>query len=234
LESVEKGGFILIIAIDGPAGSGKSTVAKILAQRLNLFYLDTGALYRALTLKALRAGVNMHNVEEVVSLFNEFDINLQSDSQGETRVILSGEDVSREIRSPEVGQFVSLISSYPEVRKKMLSYQRKLAERGAVAEGRDTTTVVFPHADLKIFLTAEKEERVKRRLKEWRERGIEGSYSDALKDIEKRDKLDSEREYAPLKKSEDAVVIDTTNLDPQSVADKILTLLKEKGTCSGK
>lgn len=224
----------MIIAIDGPAGSGKSTVARILSQRLSLFYLDTGALYRALTLKALRDKVDLYNIKSVSLLFNGFEISLKNDAYGRTKVILNGEDVSEEIRSPEVGQFVSLISSYPEVRRKMLSYQRKLAQGGAVVEGRDTTTVVFPDADLKVFLTAEKRERIKRRLRQWREKGIKCRYKDALKDIEERDKLDSERKFAPLKKSKDAVIIDTTNLDPQSVANKILKLIREKEICSGK
>ncbi len=224
----------MIIAIDGPAGSGKSTVAKMLSKKLNLFYLDTGAIYRALTLQVLKKKIDPHNLEEILKVLENFNIEFKQDRRGNWKVIVGGKDVTSEIRSPEVGRYVSLISAYPEVRKRMLLLQRELAKNGAVAEGRDTTSVVFPRATLKIYLTADKEERIKRRLKEWKNKGIKCDYEDAKKDIEKRDELDSTRKIAPLKMAEGAVVIDTTNLHPDEVVKKIIKLIERKKTCSGK
>jgi cytidylate kinase len=221
----------MIIAIDGPAGSGKSTIAQMLAQRLNLFYLDTGAIYRALTWKVLMQETDPNDAEEVQKVLAETQIELQPFKGEKTKlkVLVDSQDVTEEIRKPLVGRAVSLVSAHPLIRQRLIPLQRKLAEKGAVVEGRDVTTVVFPHADLKIFLDASQEVRIERRLKDWKKRGIKGTPDQAALDILERDALDSSRSHSPLKRAKDALVIDTTHLTPQEVVEKIVSSLREKG-----
>ncbi len=211
-----------IIAIDGPAGSGKSTTAKQVAKRLGFTYLDTGALYRALTLLALKNGIDIESEGELVNLLQQSKFQLQS--QGDKiRIWINGEEATEAIRSPEVSRAVSMVARHPAVRREMVQLQRRLASQAdVVVEGRDIGTVVFPEADLKIFLTASLEARAQRRLKELHEKGVEISLHELKRDIERRDAIDSQRETAPLKKAEDAIVIDTTELTIDEQVDKIV------------
>ena len=211
-----------IIAIDGPAGSGKSTTAKQVAKRLGFTYLDTGALYRALTLLALKNGIDIESEGELVNLLQQSKFQLQS--QGDKiRIWINGEEATEAIRSPEVSRAVSMVARHPAVRREMVQLQRRLASQAdVVVEGRDIGTVAFPEADLKIFLTASLEARAQRRLKELHEKGVEISLHELKRDIERRDAIDSQRETAPLKKAEDAIVIDTTELTIDEQVDKIV------------
>ncbi len=216
----------MIIAIDGPAASGKSTVARLLAKKLNFFYLDSGALYRAITWFLLNKGLDIQNEEEVSKALKSLKLNFKYNLK--FKVYIDQQDITSEIRKPYVSQAVSLVSSYPEVRKMVNRIQRKSIKGNAVVEGRDITSVVFPTADLKIYLEASLEVRARRRWLEWKEKGIEGSLKEALKDIQKRDLLDSSRKYAPLRKTREAIVIDTTNLSLEEVINEILNLVKNK------
>lgn len=213
----------IVIAIDGPAGSGKSTAAKNLAERLGLVYVDTGAMYRAITYAAIRKGI-ADDEKAVIELAKSIKIRLKF-VDGLTRVFVNGEEVTEKIRTSEVNEKVSGISKIPEVRAELVKIQRKLGEEGnLIAEGRDTTTVVFPDADLKIFLTASIDERARRRYKEFVEKGVQISLEEVKANLEKRDKMDSEREVSPLKKANDAIVFDNTHT---SIADEIEILLKK-------
>lgn len=201
----------IVIAIDGPAGSGKSTTAKLLAQRLGYNYIDTGAMYRAVTLYWLRKKLLLEE-SAICNLLPEISISFIN-SDGKLRILLNQEDVSEEIRLPEVTKYVSPISTYKCVRDFLVSQQRKIGEQGGVVmDGRDIGTVVFPNAELKIFLVASVEERVRRRLLELKQKGIDLDEHEVHKQIVDRDKIDSTREHSPLQKANDAVVIDTTNL----------------------
>lgn len=212
------------IAIDGPAGAGKSTIAKIIAQRLKIEYIDTGAMYRAITLKAIRRGINISNIYEIIDLLNETDINFMNG-----RVYLDGEDVSEEIRLPEIGRFVSQVAAIKEVREKLVAIQRNIAKnKSVIMDGRDIGTNVLKDADIKIFLVASVEERAKRRYKELLEKGIEVSYDDIVKEIEKRDHIDSTREVNPLKKADDAIVVNNTNKSLEEVVEEILNIVYKK------
>lgn len=212
------------IAIDGPAGAGKSTIAKIIAQRLKIEYIDTGAMYRAITLKAIRKGINISNIYEIIDLLNETDINFMNG-----RVYLDGEDVSEEIRLPEIGRFVSQVAAIKEVREKLVAIQRNIAKnKSVIMDGRDIGTNVLKDADIKIFLVASVEERAKRRYKELLEKGIEVSYDDIVKEIEKRDHIDSTREVNPLKKADDAIVVNNTNKSLEEVVEEILNIVYKK------
>lgn len=202
----------MIIAIDGPAASGKSTTAKKAAKRLGFFYLDTGAMYRAVTLSVLEQGIDISDPVAVKSLLEKTAIDLK-DTNGNLKVLLNGKDVSKSIRSSGVTGNVSAVSAVPAVRKAMVRLQRQLAlKRNCVVEGRDIGTVVFPDADLKFFIEADPETRARRRQKDLRELGETTALDDLVKEIIERDRKDSTREDSPLVKAEDAIVIDTSNL----------------------
>ena len=216
------------IAIDGPAGAGKSTVAKLVSEELGFLYIDTGAMYRALTLAALRKNVNTLNEIELSHLLSTCHIQLLVDQKG-SRVLLNEEDVTEDIRSTEVNQNVSLVSSYQSVREEMVERQRQLAiKTNSVLDGRDIGTYVLPNAQLKIFLTASVTERARRRHEEQLSKGMPSDYEQLKADIAKRDELDSTRAFAPLKKAEDAIEIDTTTLSISEVAQAITDLAKER------
>lgn len=214
----------LIIAIDGPAASGKSSVAKLLARRLNYLYIDTGAMYRAITLIALRSHVDLNDQQAITKLLLDCDIQV-----GKEFIYLNGEDVTSAIRSNPVTENVSLISSYPKVREAMMIKQREIGKDGGVVmDGRDIGTYVFPNADIKIYQTADAQTRALRRYQENKIHGRDMTLDEVLQDIIRRDKYDSTREYAPLKKANDATLIDTTSLSAEDVVAKILDLVRNK------
>lgn len=215
----------MIIAIDGPAGSGKSTISKLVAKDLDLIYLDTGAMYRLVTLKALKMGILDGNLEDLDKI-NELLDNLEIDIR-ENGFYLDGIDVSEEIRKPIVSENVSKIAAIKEVRIKMVDLQRKFSKaKNVILDGRDIGTVVFPNADLKVFLVADARERANRRYKELTEKGENVSLEEIYQNILMRDKIDSTREEAPLKKAEDAIEVDTTSKNIAEVKEEILNLYK--------
>jgi len=222
----------LKIAIDGPAGAGKTTTARLVAKALGLLHVDTGAMYRAVALAVLRKGVDPADREAVKKVVEDVRID-QKVINDEVRTYLDGEDVSNGIRTPEVDKVVSIISAYPFVREKMVELQRKMAQKGGVViEGRDIGTVVLPDADLKVFMKASPEERARRRLKELELRGIKADFDKILEEIKKRDEMDSTRDYAPLKIPEDAFILDTTNLSIEEQVDLILKEVKRRFSLS--
>lgn len=217
----------VVIAIDGPAGSGKSTVSKLVAKRLNLLYLDTGAMYRALTLKMMKSSVDPEDTASIIKITYKTEINLTVEPGEDPRIFLDGEDVSKEIRTSEVTQMVKYVARIPEVRKHMVEIQRSIAGReGAVVEGRDIGTVVLPEASFKFYLDAAEKERSRRRFKELKEMGEDVSLSEITVDVKSRDTSDMTRKVAPLKKAKDAVCIDSTEMSIEKVVDKILSFLK--------
>lgn len=198
-----------IIAIDGPAGSGKGTLAKALAEKYNLINIDTGATYRCVALKVLKSNIALNETSKIIEVSNRIDIELRPDG----KVYLDGEDVTKDIRSKEVTQIVSQISKIVEVRKNMVDIQRKIAKgNNVVMEGRDITTVVFPDAKYKFYLDANIESRAKRRYKENQEKGIDMTYEEIYESIKKRDYDDMNKEVGALKRTEEQIYIDTTNL----------------------
>lgn len=216
----------IIIAIDGPAASGKSSVAKRLADNLGFLYVDTGAMYRAITLYALDNGIE-NNEKAIIDSLKDIKLSLKYNN-GTTRVFLNGEEVTEQIRTPRVGAKVSDVSTIKEVRKELVKLQRKMGENtNLVVEGRDTTTVVFPKADIKIFLTADVNERAKRRLLEFKQKGVDISLEEVAENIKNRDKIDSGREISPLSKAEGAFELNTTNLTVEEEIDKILQEVKK-------
>ena len=217
------------IAIDGPAGAGKSTIAKAAAKELKFVYIDTGAMYRAIGLAAIRAGVDPNkDVKGVEGLLPDIKIDISHSDAGQL-VFLNGEDVSTEIRLPEVSVAASDVSKIPAVRSKLLDLQRSIAEKtDVIMDGRDIGTVVLPNADLKIFLTASVEERAMRRYKELCDKGIDCNFDEVKKDMEYRDKNDSEREIAPLKPAEESVLVDTTGNTLAESVSAILQIMKER------
>ena len=216
------------IAIDGPAAAGKSTVAKLVAEKLSYIYIDTGAMYRALTLKALTKDVNLENAMELYTLLTQTQIQLVPEKGGQF-VYLDGNDVTDKIRSQEVTNSVSIVSKHQSVREEMVSRQQRLAEGGGVVmDGRDIGTHVLPQAEVKVFLVASVEERAVRRHTENLEKGYSSDLQQLKEEIEKRDKLDSEREVAPLKKARDAKLIDTTALSIEQVVNRIVALANER------
>ena len=218
-----------VVAIDGPAGSGKGTVTKLVSERLGLVNIDTGAMYRCVALKALKNNIKETNLEELNVLLEKISIDMKREN-GKLIVILDGEDVSEEIRTPKVDSCVAKYAAIACVRNKITPLQRKMGENGKVImEGRDIGTVVFPNADVKIYLDASVEERAKRRYKQDIEKGINISYEEVLEEIKKRHKLETEREIAPLVQAEDAIYVDSSNLTIEQVVEKIIDIIKEKG-----
>lgn len=216
----------VVIAIDGPAGAGKSTVAKHLSQMLNYVYVDTGAMYRAITFIALRENV-AEDIDKIIKIAQNADVRLQFEN-GVTRVFINDEEVTDKIRTPEVNAKVSDISKIPEVREQMVKIQRRLGgDTNIIAEGRDITTVVFPEATIKVFLTATLEERAKRRHKELWEKGTQLTLEEVRDNIADRDRIDSGREVSPLMKAEDAVEIDSTDMTIPDEIYKILDMIEE-------
>ncbi len=214
----------LIVAIDGPSGAGKSTVGKMLAKELGYLYIDTGAMYRAIGLKAVRLGIELKEGDALRELCMRTDVRLEQ-ADGGVRVYLDNEDVSTEIRTPEMGMVASAVSAQPCVRERLLQLQRELGEGGGVVlEGRDIGTVVFPEAQVKFYLDAKVEERAKRRWLEFQSKGMEADLKTTIEDVAKRDYDDSHREIAPLKKAHDAVVVDSSGLG----IDEVVALMKKK------
>ncbi len=218
------------IAIDGPSGAGKSTMAKLLAKRLGIMYLDTGAMYRALALKAIRMNIDTLDREKILNILPELNIEIKYEN-GTQKIFLDGEDVSDKIRTDEVSMGASNVSAIPEVRKKLVELQQKIASnQSVVMDGRDIGTHVLPDAQVKIFLTASVKERAKRRYKELKEKGLlTKSLEELEKEIEKRDYNDSHRKASPLKKAEDAVLLDTSTLSIEQSVEEILKIMEMKG-----
>ena len=210
----------MIIAVDGPAGSGKSTISKLLAKELGLVYLDTGAMYRLFTLKMLKENVSFSDSHKIDELLENLNINIEND-----KFYLDDEDVSEEIRKTDVAANVSKTAAIKEVREKMVNLQREFSKsKNVILDGRDIGTVVFPEADIKIFLVADAKERAERRFKELHEKGENISLDNIYENILKRDRLDSTRENSPLKKANDAIEVDTTGKNIEEVKNIILNL----------
>ena len=221
-----------VIAIDGPAGAGKSTVAKIVAEKLGFLYVDTGAMYRALTLKAMKKNIDFRNKEKLIKMVENTDMKLYQDTK--YRVILDGEDVSEEIRKEEVSKNTHYIASILEIREILWKMQRNFRETcKIVMEGRDIGSKVFPDAQLKIYLDASVEERAKRRYLQLKEKGEAADIEEIKKEVIERDKKDKNRKIAPLVKLPDAIYLDTTNLTIEEVVEKIINLYHQKLNSSG-
>ncbi len=216
------------IAIDGPAGAGKSTIAKLAAKKMKFVYIDTGALYRAVGLAAVRAGIDHDkDIKGVVKLLPSVNVDIAHSEKGQS-VFLNGEDVSEEIRLPEMSVAASNVSRIGAVRTKLLDLQRSIAEKNdVIMDGRDIGTVVLPDAQLKIFLTASVDERAMRRYRELQEKGVECTFDEVKADMEYRDKNDSQREIAPLKPAEDSILVDTTGNSLEESVEIILDLIRK-------
>ncbi len=217
------------IAIDGPAGAGKSTIARIVAARLGFVYIDTGAMYRALAWAVIHHNIPVENEADVADLLREAAIRLERGDDGQ-RVYWNGRDITAEIRTPEVSNYASIVASYAAVRSQMLRLQRAMATEGnVVMDGRDIGTHVLPDADVKIFLTASIRERAERRLAELIAKGHTADLDSLMTDIAERDRRDSERTVAPLRQADDAVLVDTTGLSIEEVVQRILHLCRQAG-----
>ncbi len=215
-----------IVAIDGPGGTGKGTITKLIAEDFGFINIDTGATYRCVTLEMLNKKVSIEEKEKIIKISENIDIKIEN-SNGTQRVFLNGKDVTQKIRSKEVTELVSQVSSIIEVRLNMVKLQRKLAEgKDVIMEGRDITTYVFPNADVKIYLDADIEERAKRRYKENLEKGIDMSYEEVLENLKWRDNNDKNKELGALKIAEDAIVIDTTHLTIEQVKQEVAKIIK--------
>lgn len=213
------------VAIDGPAGSGKSTIAKQIAKKYNFLYLDTGAMYRAITYYFLQNNIDIKNKNEVLNALEKIKISFDK----ENNCMLNGTDVSKEIRTKNVNNFVSQVSSIVEIREAMVKLQREIASKtSSVLDGRDIGSVVLPNANLKIFLTASVEERAKRRYEEEKSKGIATNFETVLENIKERDYIDTTKKFGALKKVDDAILIDTTNIPIDKVIEKICLELNKK------
>ncbi len=218
----------IAIAIDGPAGAGKSTISKFAAKKLGFIYIDTGALYRTVGLAATRAGVEPAEGRELDNLLSKITVELTFNDRGEQVVLLNKEDVSGLIRTPEASMMASKISAVPSVRAFLLDLQRNMAKtNNVIMDGRDIGTVVLPDAEVKIFLTAAPEARAKRRYDELIEKGMDVKYEDILEDVKTRDYNDMHRDIAPLKQADDAILADTTEIDLEGSIDLIINIIKE-------
>jgi len=216
------------IAIDGPAGAGKSTVAKMLAKRLGYKYLDTGAMYRAVTVLALDSGVSLDDDREVANLLKNCSLEIIPESNGQ-KIYLNHRDVTEIIRTPRVSEMVAQVSALPMVRQYLTKLQQDIVAKGnVIADGRDIGTVVMPDAEVKIFLTASPQERARRRYQELIEKGFSVNYEEILQDVIKRDEMDQNRPISPLRQARDAVLVDTTGLNIEEVVEKLLEIIRRK------
>jgi CMP/dCMP kinase len=219
----------LVVALDGPAGAGKSTAARMLAERLGYVLVDTGALYRGLALAALEAHVSWDDGPALAALSATLSLTLERDAAGRSRLFIAGDDRSDHIRTPRISDGASRVSRHAPVRAALLGLQRRLGAQGnVVLEGRDIGTVVFPDAEVKVFLTASDEARAKRRHRELQSAGHEEAYAQVLVDIRERDRRDSERDVAPLKPAADAIVLDTSDIELDEVVDKLEALVRTR------
>ena len=217
------------IAIDGPAGAGKSTLARALARELGYLYVDTGAIYRTVALRAREAGADPADPEQVAPLLEDLDLRMDYGGDGVQRMYLSGRDVTEAIRENEISALASQVAALPAVREFLLDFQRKQArEHNVVMDGRDIGTVVLPQAGVKIFLTAAPEARARRRTAELLQRGQDADFDEILREIRQRDQQDENRPVAPLRQAEDAALLDTTNLDLKGSLEALLTLVRER------
>lgn len=216
------------IAIDGPSGAGKSTLAKMIAERLGFLYVDTGAIYRTVGLWISKNGVDPHNAPAVIGLLDTIQIELNYGADGLQHMYLNGEDVTQDIRQHSISAYASAVSAIPQVRAFLLDMQRALARtQNVVMDGRDIGTVVLPDADVKVFLTADPEDRARRRYEELLTRGQQAEYDTVLKDLEERDRNDSTRASAPLRQAEDAILVDTTGNTLEQSFELLLKTVKE-------
>ncbi len=214
-----------VVAIDGPAGAGKGTITKLVGEKLGLVNIDTGATFRCVALNMIQKNVKMEEEEKIQEILD--DINIEMNSNG--KIFLNGEDVTHRIRENDVNNLVSPVSTLQIVRNKLLEIQRNIAKgKNVIMEGRDIGTVVFPNANVKIYLDATAEERARRRVLQNKEKGIESSYEEVLNGIKERDERDSTRKIAPLKKAEDAIYVDSTNLNIEQVVEKIIGIINDK------
>lgn len=214
---------LITVAIDGPAGAGKSTIAKIIGEKFNLMYINTGSMYRAVTLKALENNISVEEVDKLLVMIDGMDMHFENDE-----LILNGENINSLITMPNISKNVSAYASIREVRERLVNLMRKMALKySVIMDGRDIGTVVLKDANFKFFLTASPEERADRRYKELMEKGIEVNYNEILQDIIKRDYLDSNREVDPLRKAEDAIEIDTTGIGIMGVVEKISSYMEK-------
>lgn len=221
--------MISVIAIDGPAGAGKSTLARLLADRLGYRYIDTGAMYRAVTWKVLEKNIDLEKIKNIIELTHSLDISFTTpDQTGENQVIVNGEILREEIRRPVVDKSVSKVAKIAEVREEMVKMQREMAKNGKIVmDGRDIGSRVLPDADLKIYLTATVEERAQRRYQDIKENNPDLTISEVKKQIEKRDKIDKNRKHSPLIKTEDALCINTTDMNIEETLNYILKIIEE-------
>ena len=211
----------LSVAIDGPAGAGKSTIAKLVSKRFQLTYINTGAMYRAVTYAAIKKGISHERVEELCSMIDELKIEFKGEN-----LFLNGNDITEDLCLPEIAQNVSFYASIPEVRKLLVKQQRRIAEENnVIMDGRDIGTVVLKDAPFKFYLTASAEKRAERRFKELQDKGIDVDYNKILHDIEKRDYIDMNREVDPLKKAEDAIEVDTSDMNIEEVVEKLSSII---------
>ena len=217
-----------VVAIDGPAGSGKGTITKLVSEKRNLVSIDTGAMYRCVALDCLNNGIDVENIEGIERILDKIQIELKKED-GVQKVYLNGEDVSKDIREPRVDEVVAKFAAVKQIRDKVTPMQREMGKtQNIIMEGRDIGTVVFPNADVKIFLDCSIEERANRRYKQNLEKGIQMTYEEVLENIKERNRLETERDIAPFVKPEDAITVDSTNMSIDEVVEECLKIIDEK------